>query len=511
MAPQSKQKKGTRGSQRTTAGPPPVSAGQSSTLRPTAQPTRKVTAAPKQKKTQKKTTKTVLSTVARRDHSPNVPDDERAPSEPSLSAARPDRTDTAFAEQDDASNPASAGLAVAAQAKANADAEKIRELVNLVRERDEQVAESQREANQSRTMAEEASGESPLLPPGVVLVGQRLTVVWAEAQLNIVQHTQVNRLSVRRMRRATIQDDWTDAPMKDILGLGVAGLDKTADAVLIARRNTLYKWVLATTQRVVYDGHSAKKADHRIEFRAAWGSIGTVKQKYLLKRYRARVLGIPEMVPVFFFPTPAGSIVDAQTPAHLVRSIFDDDWPMQVMLRDHMKNERSVYSYAGCSVQDNRALFILLIYTLLLCVRDGRRNTESWRKMLKEDAELMRPTDRPLVGNSVVRIWRDSRLPHTLSKSQSDIWDIRPEASSDSTSRLASATVSRNQGEVGGVDGVRVITPVIERGNGTSGTESGGEPQSDNGSGGDSEEESQDEGSISQSGAMDEGDEEDST
>ncbi|KAJ9118603.1 hypothetical protein QFC22_003823 [Naganishia vaughanmartiniae] len=142
---------------------------------------------------------------------------------------------------------------------------------------------------------------------------------------------------------------------------------------------------------------------------------------------------------------------------------------------------------------------------------DGRRNTESWRKMLKEDAELMRPTDRPLVGNSVVRIWRDSRLPHTLSKSQSDIWDIRPEASSDSTSRLASATVSRNQGEVGGVDGVRVITPVIERGNGTSGTESGGEPQSDNGSGEDSEEESQDEGSISQSGAMDEGDEEDST
>lgn len=48
------------------------------------------------------------------------------------------------------------------------------------------------------------------------------------------------------MRRATAQDEWKNAPMKDILGLGVNGLDENSDAVLIARRQTLYKWVLVS-------------------------------------------------------------------------------------------------------------------------------------------------------------------------------------------------------------------------------------------------------------------------
>jgi hypothetical protein len=33
---------------------------------------------------------------------------------------------------------------------------------------------------------------------------------------------------------------------------------------------------------------------------------------------------------------------------------------------------------------------------------------------------------RPLIGNSVLRIWRDTRLPYALAKTQSPRWDILP-------------------------------------------------------------------------------------
>lgn len=67
---------------------------------------------------------------------------------------------------------------------------------------------------------------------------------------------------------------------------------------------------------------------------------------------------------------------------------------------------------------------MILILTLLC--RDGRRTTETWREVLQPDAARIGATDRPLVGNSVVRVWRTSRLPHTLATTQTDIWDTVP-------------------------------------------------------------------------------------
>lgn len=33
---------------------------------------------------------------------------------------------------------------------------------------------------------------------------------------------------------------------------------------------------------------------------------------------------------------------------------------------------------------------------------------------------------RPLVGNSVLRIWRETRLSHTIARTQSALWDTTP-------------------------------------------------------------------------------------
>jgi hypothetical protein len=63
-------------------------------------------------------------------------------------------------------------------------------------------------------------------------------------QETAVQERPVLRAAVRKNSRAKRSDPRVDAPMRDVLGLGVTGLDKIADAALIAARVVLYKWVL---------------------------------------------------------------------------------------------------------------------------------------------------------------------------------------------------------------------------------------------------------------------------
>lgn len=46
--------------------------------------------------------------------------------------------------------------------------------------------------------------------------------------------------------------------------------------------------------------------------------------------------------------------------------------------------------------------------------------------MIKGSADKISATDRPLIGNSVIRIWRESRLSYSLSRTQTDVWDTVP-------------------------------------------------------------------------------------
>jgi hypothetical protein len=63
--------------------------------------------------------------------------------------------------------------------------------------------------------------------------------------------------------------------------------------------------------------------------------------------------------------------------------------------------------------------------------RDGRKKVTDWKDLIHDSKERLSANDRPVVGNSVVRIWRDNRLPHTLSRTQTDIWDALPASSEE--------------------------------------------------------------------------------
>lgn len=45
---------------------------------------------------------------------------------------------------------------------------------------------------------------------------------------------------------------------------------------------------------------------------------------------------------------------------------------------------------------------------------------------MKQHNEELATCQRPLVGNSVMRVWRHNRHPHTFSRTQSDFWDATP-------------------------------------------------------------------------------------
>ncbi|KAJ9092330.1 hypothetical protein QFC20_007410 [Naganishia adeliensis] len=223
---------------------------------------------------------------------------------------------------------------------------------------------------------------------------QKISEVTAE--LTGAKHARPQATSVRRLRRARRKDLYVDAPMRDVLGLSAVGLNKVTDAALIQARGTLYKWVLFITQRSLWDGHSTKKNKYRVKYGSSWSKIGSEKRDYLVKRYKARVFAMEDLRPVFFFPTDSVKFVDFAK-AKFPPSIFDADWTIQKMLQEALKNER-----------------------------DGRRTTKNWKALMQKHNENLAACERPLVGNSVVRVWRHNRHAHTISRTQSEIWDASP-------------------------------------------------------------------------------------
>ncbi|KAJ9103174.1 hypothetical protein QFC21_002596 [Naganishia friedmannii] len=217
----------------------------------------------------KKVTKTALSTVARRGHSPNVVD---RPSSPLLNVQ------DEFANLHPDFRPPTAETTSAGSADGEEETE-VQRLRRMLKQREQEALRHQQEKEE------------------------------AQAQLSMVQRSQVDqparvpvyRAPVKRMRRPTRQDEYVDAPMKEILGLGIVGLDKVADAILIHARRTLYQWVMATTHRVIWDGYAAKEDKYRFDQDGSWSSIGEIKRNNLLKRTQTDIWDI--------VPTTAASVI----------------------------------------------------------------------------------------------------------------------------------------------------------------------------------------------------------
>ncbi|KAI5453511.1 hypothetical protein NCC49_005986 [Naganishia albida] len=153
----------------------------------------------------------------------------------------------------------------------------------------------------------------------------------------------IPQVQVRRTRRPTPADPWTEAPTRDVLGLSVLGLDPEVDAALIEGRNTLYKWITACTQVVLWEVHSESDDTYKVDYGANWGKIGPTRRQFLIDTYGDKILSLPIIKPIFFFPdsveitsVPGGF----RSPSLKPRSVFEDDWPIQKMLREALKNER---------------------------------------------------------------------------------------------------------------------------------------------------------------------------
>lgn len=113
-----------------------------------------------------------------------------------------------------------------------------------------ELKEKEEEALRSRHEKEEAHGKRMFAYQRYIHTCN-LTRPFSSAQLSLLQAGQIaqyTRAAVKRMRRATRTDDYVDAPMKELLGLGIVGLDRVADATLIKARKTLYHWVMVRTE-----------------------------------------------------------------------------------------------------------------------------------------------------------------------------------------------------------------------------------------------------------------------
>lgn len=63
---------------------------------------------------------------------------------------------------------------------------------------------------------------------------------------------------------------------------------------------------------------------------------------------------------------------------------------------------------------------------ILFPPRDGETDTKDWVELISASESQLLASGRPLIGNSVLRIWRDTRMPYALAKTQSAVWDILP-------------------------------------------------------------------------------------
>jgi hypothetical protein len=57
---------------------------------------------------------------------------------------------------------------------------------------------------------------------------------------------------------------------------------------------------------------------------------------------------------------------------------------------------------------------------------DGSHDEHYWNNLVEQAKNSMKPDDRPLIGDNVLRVWRENRQPHTLSKTHSTTWDVAP-------------------------------------------------------------------------------------
>lgn len=133
-------------------------------------------------------------------------------------------------------------------------------------------------------------------------------------------------------------------------------------------------------------------------------------------------------------------------------SIFDSDWPMAKMIKEALKNEKFVSCVSRARYAPD--------YNVgsPFHDRDGSKEPSEFLKEFKPLADAISPEQAPVISNPVVRVWRGSRLAHTIERIHSSTHNTNPaprpnlpehlvaRADTESTAPPAAAPTDRSAG-----------------------------------------------------------------